>query len=100
MKTTQLIKYCGKNVNKLDSELVTAAAEDASKLKAWKGYKASSSHSSGRQLNSGLDTNSLPAYIRNYIHHPEFTDINNVIDNTAYTDEELRNSIKFMIELL
>lgn len=89
-----------KKVIDLDAELTSAAVGDPCKLKAWKGYQADSTQPDGRRPNTGYNTYSLPSYIRNYIHHPEFTDINNVADNAAYTDEELRQSIKFMIEIL
>lgn len=89
-----------KKVTELDAKLLRAAAGDKSKMKMWKGYQADSTQPGGRRPNTGYNTSSLPAYIRNYLHHPEFTDINNVVDNVAYTDEELRRSITFMITLL
>ncbi len=89
-----------KNVNSLDSDLRNAAAGDNSKLKSWKGYQADKMQPEGRRPNSGQDTFSLSAYIRNYLHHPEFTDANNVPENSFYSDEELRCSIEFMLDLL
>jgi hypothetical protein len=89
-----------KKVTELDKDLISAAVGDTSKMKTWRGYQADSTQPDGRRPNTGHDTRSLPAYIRNYLHHPEFTDINNLADNVAYTDEELRHSIEFMIALI
>lgn len=89
-----------KNVATLDAYLVNAAAGSTIKLKEWKGFQSDSTQPNGRRANARNDTHSLPAYIRNYTHHPEFTDINNVFDNVTYTDEELRTSIQFMIDSL
>lgn len=89
-----------KNVKNLDTELANIINGDSSKLKAWTGYQADSTQPSGRRTNRGNDTKSLPTYIRNYTHHPEFTDINNVTDNIAYTEDDLRNSIEFMISVV
>lgn len=89
-----------KNIATLDTYLVNEAAGNPNRLKEWTGFQADSQHQNGRRVNSRLNTHSLPAYIRNYIHHPEFTDINHITDNAAYTDDELRRSIEFMISCL
>jgi len=86
-----------KNVYELDKELEIAAYNDKKKLKKWKGYRKDDSNPAGRRSDQSKDTVTLPAYIRNYVHHPEFTDINNVKANKAFSYDELRDSIAFLI---
>lgn len=43
-------------------------------------------------LNPNLDTESLPMYIRHYIHHPELRGT----DNTSFSENELRTSVAFL----
>lgn len=82
------------SVNKMDEFLSKKICGDQKLLKHWQGYK-------DHKKNDGLSTSSLPAYIRNYSHHPEYTKaVNGSMCNEPYTEDELIRSIELMRSLI
>lgn len=81
-------------VSDMDKFLTNKANNNEDFLKSWQGYKDG-------QKNEGGSTKSLPAYIRNFSHHPEYTKpIDKEKCNELYTESELMASIEFMRQLL
>lgn len=78
------------SVNNMDKFLSKKISGDQKLLKHWQGYK-------DHKKDDGFSTGSLPAYIRNYSHHPEYTKaVNSSMCNEPYTEDELIKSIELM----
>lgn len=88
-------KYSKATVQSTDKLIKEKIECDNNLLKHWQGYNKDG------EEDDRQSTDSLPAYIRNYSHHPEYTKaVNNSMHNELYTEDELIKSIELMRSLI
>ena len=88
-------KYSKATVQSTDKLIKEKIKCDNNLLKPWQGYNKDG------EEDDKQSTDSLPAYIRNYSHHPEYTKaVNNSMRNEPYTEDEFIKSIELMRSLI